>query len=204
MAYSYKGQVSKLDYSISLAAALCWLMIHQQDPCGLMVFDDKLHASLPARSRRSQIAQVLSVLSKITPSGKTDIARSLVQVAAMLRHRSLVMVFSDLLADPAPIRDALLRLRHRGHDVILFHVLDEAEVKFPFEGMVELTEPEDRDRLVLDADAARKGYIEAVESFREDYRRSCFQAGIDYVPLDTGMQFDKALMEYLVSRRNRF
>jgi uncharacterized protein (DUF58 family) len=179
-------------------------MIHQQDPCGLMVFDEKLHASLPARSRRSQIAQVLSVLSKVTPSGKTDIARSLVQVAAMLRHRSLVMVFSDLLADPAPIKDALLRLRHRGHDVILFHILDEAEVRFPFEGMVELTEPEGRDRLVIDADAARTGYVDAVEAFREDYRASCFRAGIDYVPLDTSMQFDRALMEYLVSRRNRF
>jgi uncharacterized protein (DUF58 family) len=169
-----------------------------------MVFDEKLHASLPARSRRSQIAQVLSVLAKIKPSGKTDIARSLVQVAAMLRHRSLVMVFSDLLADPAPIRDALLRLRHRGHDVILFHVLDEAEVRFPFEGMVELTEPEARDRLVIDADAARKAYVESVQAFREEYRRSCFHAGIDYVPLDTSMQFDKALMEYLISRRNRF
>jgi uncharacterized protein (DUF58 family) len=86
MAYTYRQQLSKLDYSISLAAALCWLMIHQQDPCGLMVFDDRLHASLPARSRRSQIAQVLSVLAKVKPSGKTDIARSLVQVAAMLRH----------------------------------------------------------------------------------------------------------------------
>jgi len=179
-------------------------MIHQQDPCGLMVFDEKLHASLPARSRRSQIAQVLSVLSKVAPSGKTDIARSLVQVAAMLRHRSLLMVFSDLLADPAPIKDALLRLRHRGHDVILFHILDEAEVRFPFEGMVELTEPEGRDRLVIDADAARTGYVDAVGAFREDYRASCFRAGIDYVPLDTSMQFDRALMEYLVSRRNRF
>jgi uncharacterized protein (DUF58 family) len=179
-------------------------MVHQQDPCGLMVFDEKLHASLPARSRRSQIAQVLSVLSKVKPSGKTDIARSLVQVAAMLRHRSLVMVFSDLLADPAPIRDALLRLRHRGHDVILFHVLDEAEVRFPFDGMVELTEPETRDRLVIDADAARKAYVESVVAFREEYRRTCFHAGIDYVPLDTSMQFDKALMEYLISRRNRF
>jgi uncharacterized protein (DUF58 family) len=169
-----------------------------------MVFDDRLHASLPARSRRSQIAQVLSVLAKVKPSGKTDIARSLVQVAAMLRHRSLVMVFSDLLADPAPIRDALLRLRHRGHDVILFHVLDEAEVRFPFEGLVELTEPESQDRLVIDADAARQAYVASVAAFREDYRRSCFQAGIDYVPIDTSMQFDKALMEYLISRRNRF
>jgi len=204
MAYTYRQELTKLDYSISLAAALCWLMIHQQDPCGLMVFDEKLHASLPARSKRSQIAQVLSVLAKVKPSGKTDIARSLVQVAAMLRHRSLVMVFSDLLADPEPVRDALLRLRHRGHDVILFHVLDEAEVRFPFEGMVEFTEPESLDRLVVDADAARKQYVAGVEAFREDYRKTCFHAGIDYVPLDTSMQFDRALLGYLSSRRNRF
>jgi hypothetical protein len=70
--------------------------------------------------------------------------------------------------------------------------------------MVELTEPEGRDRLVIDADAARTGYVDAVEAFREEYRSSCFRAGIDYVPLDTSMQFDRALMEYLVSRRNRF
>ena len=204
MAYTYRQQLTKLDYSISLAAALCWLMIHQQDPCGLMTFDDRLHAALPARSRRSQIAQVLSVLAKVKPSGRTDIARSIGQVAAMLRHRSLVMIFSDLLADPDPIREALLRLRHRGHDVILFHVLDEAEVRFPFEGMVELTEPEAEDRLVIDADAARQGYVEAVEAFRGEYRATCFRAGIDYVPVDTSMQFDRALTGYLLSRRNRF
>jgi uncharacterized protein (DUF58 family) len=204
MAYTYRQELTKLDYSISLAAALCWLMVHQQDPCGLMVFDEKVRASLPARSKRSQISQVLSVLSKVRPSGKTDVARSLVQIAAMLRHRSLVMVFSDLLADPEPIRDALLRLRHRGHDVIVFHVLDEAEVGFPFDGMVEFTEPETEDKLVVDADGARREYVEAVLAFREDYRRTCFHAGIDYVPLDTSMQFDRALMEYLVSRRNRF
>ena len=204
MAYTYRQELTKLDYSISLAAALCWLMVHQQDPCGLMVFDEKLHASLPARSKRSQIAQVLSVLAKVKPSGRTDIARSLVQVAAMLRHRSLVMVFSDLLVDPAPVKDALLRLRHRGHDVILFHILDEAEVSFPFEGMVELVEPESQEKLVVDADAARRGYIDAVRGFRDGFRRDCVRMGIDYVPLDTGMQFDRALMEYLVSRRNRF
>jgi uncharacterized protein (DUF58 family) len=114
------------------------------------------------------------------------------------------MVFSDLLADPEPVRDALLRLRHRGHDVILFHVLDEAEVRFPFEGMVEFTEPESLDRLVVDADAARKQYVAGVEALREDYRKTCFHAGIDYVPLDTSMQFDRALLGYLSSRRNRF
>jgi uncharacterized protein (DUF58 family) len=204
MAYTYRQQLTKLDYSISLAAALCWLMVHQQDPCGLMVFDEKLHASLPAKSRRSQIAQVLSVLARIRPSGRTDVAASLVQAAAMLRQRALVMVFSDLLADPGPVRDALLRLRHRGHDVILFHVLDEAEVRFPFEGVVELMEPESEEKLVVDADAARRQYVAGVEAFRQDYKRMCFHAGIDYVPLDTSMQFDRALTGYLASRRNRF
>ena len=70
--------------------------------------------------------------------------------------------------------------------------------------MVEFTEPEALDQLVVDADAARGEYVASVAAFREDYRRTCFHAGIDYVPLDTSMQFDRALMEYLVSRRNRF
>ncbi len=204
MAYTHRQELTKLDYAISLAAALCWLMVHQQDPCGLMVFDEKVITSLPARSRRSQIPQVLSVLSKIKPSGKTDVAHALVQVAAMLRHRSLVMIFSDLLADPGPIREALMRLRHGGHDVILFHILDEAEVRFPFEGMVELDDPETASKLVIDADAARTGYVQAVEAFREEYRAWCFRAGVDYVQLDTSMQFDKALLEYLHSRQARF
>ncbi|NDC53342.1 MAG: DUF58 domain-containing protein [Planctomycetia bacterium] len=204
MAYTHRQEFTKLDYSISLAAALCWLMIHQQDPCGLMTFDDRLHARLPARSKRSQIAQVLSALATVAPAGATDIPRSISQMAAMLRHRSLVMIFSDLLTDVEPVRESLLRLRHRGHDVILFHVLDEAEVRFPFEGLVDFTEPESHDRLVIDADAARRDYLAAVAAFRDEYRRTCLRAGIDYVPLDTGMQFDKALMEYLLSRRNRF
>lgn len=203
MGYTYRQQLTKLDYSISLAAALCWLMVHQQDPCGLMVFGEKVQSSLPARSRRSQIAEVLSLLANVKPKGVSQIASSLVQIGGMLRHRSLLMVFSDLLAEPAAIHDALLRLRHRSHDVILFHVLDEAEVRFPFQGMVELTEPEAGQKMVIDADAARRDYVTRVEEFRNDYQEFCQRAGIDYVSLDTSMPFDTALMEYLLSRRER-
>ena len=106
-------------------------MIHQQDPVGLITFDDKIRHSLPPRSKRTQLGNVLSLLAKLRPTGKTDIAKSLIQIAAMLRHRSLIMLFTDLLADPEPIIQALHRLRHGGHDVILFHILDEAEVQFP-------------------------------------------------------------------------
>jgi uncharacterized protein (DUF58 family) len=113
------------------------------------------------------------------------------------------MIFSDLLSDPEPIITSLRRLRHGGHDVILFHILDEAEVAFPFSGMVELEEPETHARLEVDADGYRRDYLEEIEHFRETYRRECFQSGIDYVPLDTSMPFDRALTEYLLKRQSR-
>ena len=87
--------------------------------------------------------------------------------------------------------------------MILFHVLDEAEVQFPFAGMVEFEEPESHDRMALDADGFRRDYLNEVEAFRDRYRRECFQAGIDYVPLDTSMRFDRALGEYLMRRSER-
>jgi uncharacterized protein (DUF58 family) len=204
MGYTYRQDMTKFDYTICLAAALCYLMISQQDPVGLLVFDEKIRKSLLPKSRRGHLANVLSVLANLKPEGKTDVAASLSQIAAMLRHASLVMVFSDLLTDPEPVFQALHRLRHRGHDVILFHVLDEAEVRFPFEGMVELEEPESRERLTLDADGFRRDYLAEMEAFREAYRRECFQSGIDYVGLDTSMQFDKALAGYLAGRKARY
>src|SRR5215212_1746128 len=142
MAYTYRQELTKFEYAICLAAALGYLMIHQQDPVGLVTFDTAIRHSLPPRSKRTQLGTILSLLANLRPTGKTEIAKSLVQVAAMLKHRSLVMIFSDLLADPEPIRTALRRLRHGGHDVILFHILDEAEVRFPFDGTIEFEEPE--------------------------------------------------------------
>jgi len=203
MGYTYRQQLTKFDYAVCLAAALCYLMIHQQDPVGLLTFDQKIRNSLAPRARRNHLGNVLSLLANLKPQGETDVAQSLVQVAAMLRHASLVMIFSDLLVEPQPVLEALYRLRHGGHDVILFHILDEAETQFPFQGIVELEEPETHQRLRLDALGYRREYLAELGRFRDSYRRECFQARIDYVPLDTSMQFDKALTEYLASRAAR-
>lgn len=203
MAYTYRQELTKFDYAICLAAALCYLMVHQNDPVGLVTFGETITNSLPPKSKRQQIGTVLSLLAKLKPEGNTDIARSLTQLAAMLKHASLVMIFSDLLTDPDPVISSLRRLRHGRHDVILFHILDEAEVDFPFSGLVELEEPETNQKLEVDADGFRRDYLAELRDFREKYRRECFQSGIDYVPLDTSMPFDRALMEYLVTRRNR-
>ena len=204
MAYTYRQNLTKFDYAICLAAAISYLMIHQQDPVGLMTFDDELRASLPARSRRSQLGAILSVLQRCKPTGTTNIAGNLRRAGAMIRHRSLMMLMSDLLADPDEIIDAVRMLRFRGHDVILFHILDEAEVTFPFSGSVDLLEPETDDHEIVDAAGIRSEYLQALSELRERFRSTCLAIGADYVPLDTSMPFDKALVEYLSQRQARF
>jgi uncharacterized protein (DUF58 family) len=204
MGYTYRQDLTKFDYAICLAAAISYLMIHQQDPVGLMTFDDELKASLPARSRRSHLGDILSVLQRCKPTGTTNIAGNLRRIASMIRHRSLMMLMSDLLADQDEIIDAIRMLRFRGHDVIVFHILDEAEVTFPFTGSVDLLEPETDDHEIVDAAGIRAEYLQAVSDLRERFRSTCLAVGADYVPLDTSMPFDKALVEYLSQRQARF
>jgi uncharacterized protein (DUF58 family) len=204
MGYTYRQDLTKFDYAICLAASISYLMIHQQDPVGLMTFDDELKASLPARSRRSHLGDILSVLQRCKPTGTTNIAGNLRRIASMIRHRSLMMLMSDLLADQDEIIDAIRMLRFRGHDVIVFHILDEAEVTFPFTGSVDLLEPETNDHEIVDAAGIRAEYLQAVSDLRERFRTTCLAVGADYVPLDTSMPFDKALVEYLSQRQARF
>jgi len=204
MAYTFRQELTKFEYGICLAAALGYLMIHQQDPVGLVTFDTAIRASLPPRSKRTQLGSILAVLANLKPAGKTDVAGCLHQLAAMIRSKSLVMLFSDLLTEPGPVLESLHHLRHRGNEVILFHVLDEAEVHFPFEGVVEFEDVEEHDKLTLDARGMRGDYVAAVAEFRETYRRECAKANVDFVAMDTSVSFDRALMEYLLQRQKRF
>ena len=203
MAYTYRQELTKFEYGICLAAALGYLMIHQQDPVGLVTFDTQIRTALPPRSKRTQLGHILALLANLKPAGKTDIPACLHQLAAMLRHRSLIMLFSDLLADPEPILKSLYQLRHRGHEIILFHILDEAEVHFPFEGVVEFADVEDNQKMTLDARSMRPDYLRSLADFRGRYKSDCARAGIDYVAIDTSINFDKALMEYLLQRKRR-
>jgi uncharacterized protein (DUF58 family) len=204
MGYTHSASMTKLEYAICLSAALGYLMVHQQDSVGLVTFADRLLASLPPRTKRTHLANMLAILAKSTPQGPSRIAEALGQLAAMIRHRSLVILFSDLLADPDPIFTQMRRLRHRGNDLILFHVLDQAERKFPFRGPTRFLDLETPQHLTTDADGIRASYLAELERFCEAYRNECNQIGADYVSIDTSVPFDKALTSYLVSRQSRF
>ena len=205
MGYTYRQELTKFEYGICLAAALGYLMIHQQDPVGLVTFDTQVRQSLPPQEQAVAARHhPRRCWPTSQPTGETDIGQ---QPAPARRHDPRTQPGHALQrpARPTPSRSlqSLHRLRHRGHDVILFHILDEAEVHFPFEGMVEFEDNETHETLLVDADGIKADYLEEVAAFRATYRKECLGARIDYVPLHTGMPFDKALMSYLLSRQAR-
>jgi len=204
MGYTYRQSLTKFEYGICLAAALGYLMIHQQDPVGLVTFDEKLRTVIPPKSKRSQLGTILSVLANLKPAGATDIAHGLTQLAALIRGKCLIMLFSDLLTDPDAVLKSIYRLRHAGHEVILFHILDEAEVHFPFTGLVEFEDLETDATLEVDARGIRDDYLQSLGEFQANWKRECGLAGVDYVPIDTSVNFDKALLDYLILRQRRF
>jgi uncharacterized protein (DUF58 family) len=210
MGFTESQTMTKFEYCTCLAASLTYLMTMQQDSVGLITFAEKMRALLPARSRRGHLGDVMAQLSRLQPEGKTDLPTCITQVAAMLKQQSLVMLFSDLLPSssdqggPAEVISALARLRYGGNDVIVFHVLDEAEVHFPYEGPVQFEDAETGETVSVDASGFREDYLKQLEEFRGAYRDGCNNLRIDYVPLDTSMPFDKALTEYLLQRQSRF
>ena len=210
MGFTESQTMTKFEYCTCLAASLTCLMTMQQDPVGLITFSEKMRALLPARSRRGHLGDVMAQLSRLQPSGKTDLPACITQVAAMLKQHSLVMLFSDLLPSspdkggPAEVIAALARLRYGGNDVIVFHVLDEAEVHFPYEGPIQFEDAETGQTVSVDATGFRDDYLKQLEEFRQAFREGCNNLRIDYVPLDTSMPFDKALTEYLIQRQSRF
>lgn len=204
MGFTESQTMTKFEYATCLAASLTYLMTMQQDPVGLITFDEKVHAALPARSRRGHLGDVMAQLSRLQPKGQTDLPACITQVAAMLKQHSLVMLFSDLMNDPQEIISALAKLRYGGNDVIVFHVLDEAEVSFPYEGPVQFEDSESGETITVDASGFRDDYLQQLEENREIFREGCSNLRVDYVPLDTSMPFDRALTEYLLQRQSRF
>jgi len=203
MFYGTPGLMNKMDYAICLAAGLAYLMIQQQDSVGLCTFDETVRTFMPAKSTRSQLTRILGELTKAAPLGKTDLAKAIHEVALRVRKRGLVIVLSDLLCDPEPVVKALHHLKYRGHDLIVFQILDKAEAEFTFDGPVRFVDPETGATVDADARAYRKGYLDALHQFIENYRRECHAVRADFHQIDTSMTFDKSLMNYLMERQSR-
>ena len=193
-------RVSKIEFSKTLAASLAYFMMQQQDAVGLTTFNTGLCDYLPPRYRKTHLMKILTTLSALQASDGTDLTKPLADVGASLTRRSLIVVISDLLDDEEKVISALRQLRSRGNDIIVFHVMDHAELTFPFSQIAEFVDMETNDRLTTSPGAIREDYLLELRKFCE-YCRSQYQAAnIDYCLLDTSESLHTALFSYLTKR----
>lgn len=199
MAFAGKD-ISKLRFGSLLAAALTYLLLRQNDAVGLGIFDETLREFLPARAHPTQFGRLLERLENVKATEATNIAGVLHQIAERIRRRGLVIVISDLLDDIDAIADSLQHFRHRRHEVIVFHVLDDVELTFPFDRAAEFRDTEGGGRLTANPASLRKQYLERISAFTNRMRLECLKRKIGYELLNTSQPYDRALAAYLDKR----
>ena len=200
MGYSHDAKLTKLQYASYLTAVLSYLMTRQQDAVGLTTFDTQIRLDMPERSSPRHFNEMMRNLEAITAGEETDVAETLHRLANRFKRRQLIVLISDLYDDPDEVIRALHHFRHRRHEVILFHVLDKAEIEFPFRDVIAFRDLETNERLQVDPAYVRDAYIEQLEAFLETYRRACAEARIDYVMTDTSAPYDFMLSRYIAKR----
>jgi len=194
---------TKLWYARHLAAALALILIRQGDAVGLMTFEGKIVQRVTPRGGNSQWNEIVRRLQEAAPGGETDPASALRDIALRLRRRGLVILLSDLLTDPEATRTALRFLRHRGHEVVVLHLIDPGERELPAGGDVQFFDPETDEELVVSVADLRTEYREAVTAALREWERALRPHGIDHVVVDTGQPIATALRSWL-RRRGRF
>jgi uncharacterized protein (DUF58 family) len=201
MDYASKGNIKKFEYASYVAAALSYLMIEQRDAVGLTLFDESIRVSLPPRATRSYLKELLKELESARPANKTGTAVALHLIAEQIKRRGLVIVLSDCFDKPESVMTALKHFRHKGNEVVLMQVLDPLERSFAFGGDAIFKDLETQEELMTQPWHIQKAYQQSMQEFLDFYKRQCRDNNIDYVLLDTGTPFDKALFEYLNKRK---
>ncbi len=195
---------NKYDYAATLAASLIYLLMHQQDACGLTLFDQEIREQIAPTSQTAQLRAMIDTIERRRPDGATDLRMLLTGLADRLRHRGLVVLISDLLTDVDDIVAGLRQLRHQRQDVIVMHVLDRDELLFPFDDntLFEGLEAPGMQAMV-DPQSLRETYLQIVQAFISRIRTACLDSGIDYVLLGTHEPIDAGLSAYLAGRMHR-
>jgi len=197
------GQVTKYDYACFMAAALSYLILHQQDSVGLMTFDDQPRKFLKPSSQPSQLKEIVKIMNAGLGREKTQLAPIFHELAERIGRRAIVVILSDLFDDVEPLLAGIKHLRHKRHEVVVFHVLDAAEVDFPFQEATLFRGLEQWGDLLTDPRALRQGYLEELNTFQSELQRGCREQNIDYLPLRTDMNLGVALSAYLGNRLAR-
>lgn len=200
---SADAPLSKLEYAQCVAASLSYLILQQQDSVGLVTFDSEVRALINASANPSHLKQLLYVMENSRPQRKTRTGPIFHDLAERLKRRGLVLILSDLFDDVPSMMAGLKHFRHRRHEVVVFHVLDPAELDFPFRQTTLFRGMEELPDVLTDPRALRGAYLDEFGKFLQSVRKGCRAERIDYVLLRTDQSLEIALSSYLASRMNR-
>ena len=193
------GPLNKYEYACTLGSSLAYLILKQQDAVAGVTFDETVRSQTPMRSRRNHIMSIVELFNVEEPREKTSMAVLLKRVAEKAR-RGMIILVSDLLTDVDDFLRGVRLLRQRGHDVMVFHVMDDHELDFPFSGPMRFDGLETDAFLNCNPRALREGYLEQVRDYLDRLRRGCASNMVDYALIRTSDPLDAALARYLSNR----
>ncbi|MGC8639894.1 MAG: DUF58 domain-containing protein [Isosphaeraceae bacterium] len=200
---NYRGKraaLNKFDYASTLVVSLAMLLSRQQDPVGLVLFDEEAGTFLPPSATQAQITVISEVLQACVPARKTELGGLLRSLTDRIRRRGFVVIVSDLFTDLDTVHDGLDRLRFLGHEVLILQVLDRDELDLPFDGPTIFKDIEGDEQIFAEPGAFRRSYQAAMREFLRDLRRECGGRGYDHVCLCTDDHLGDSLARFLRSR----
>ncbi len=197
------GEVSKFEYGRYIAAALAYLVLRQQDSVGLALFDQSVEQYVQPSSQPSHLKQLIHLIDQAQPGGQSRIEEVFHDLAERFKKRGLVAVISDFFDDVNGILAGLKHFRHRGHEALLFQVIDPAEKEFPFSQLTLFQGLEKPAEVLSDPRAIRRAYCEEFGRYLEQLRAGCRANGADYTLITTDQKLDVVLTAYLASREGR-
>lgn len=200
MSYASDKKISKLNYASTLAAALTYLMITQQDAVSLTIYSNKVNTFLPAKSSYSYLHLILKELALTAPSSSTNTSDALKQVAEKIKRRGLIIIISDFFDDVEKTLKSLKQFSHQKNEVIIFQILDPLERSFGFGKDAIFKDLETNEELTTQPFQIQKVYKQAMIEFTDRIKRECLNSNFDYNLLDTSTSFDKALFSYIQKR----
>jgi uncharacterized protein (DUF58 family) len=201
MDWRLEAPVTKFAYGCYLSACLAYLMCRQQDTVGLVAFDNKARFHLAPASTPAHLDRCFKHLESLSPGKETAIAPIFHELAGTLGKRGLVIVISDLYDEPADIMRALQHFVHKKHQIIVFHLMDPAELELPFRKVVSFVDLETNERIQVDPRFIKDAYKAEVAAFIDRYRRECSDRNIEYVLTPTTTPYDRMLLDYLSRRK---
>ena len=194
------GKISKLEYAKFMAASMAYLIVDQHDSVGVGIFDGELRQYIEPTSSLGVLPRLSHALEKAHPKPRTDIAGILHEFARRMTRRGVIMLFSDLFDHTEEFIQGLSHLRFRGHNVVVFHVMDPDELEFPLRGMRRFVGFENEGELISDPVRIRASYLAEVEKFINHIKESCAKLLVDYVLVNTRQPVETSIAGYLIQR----